>query len=154
MPPFSLNDCRVGDALPSLTLPPMTRHILALYCGGSADHVAIHTDSDFARAAGLPDVIGHGMLTMAYVGRMLTNIVPPQDIKSWNLMFLSPSRIGDCITCHGQILERREDDRRTELRIALGANTEDGRELAKGEALISLLSSSGEASTIIAAEEG
>ncbi len=135
----SLYRCQVGDALPSLTLPPLSRHVLALYCGGSGDHVAIHTDSDFARAAGLPDVIGHGMLTMAYVGRMLTNIVAPQEIKSWHVMFLSPSRVGDCITCHGRVAERRDDGREIQLRIELGATTGDGRELAKGEALITLL---------------
>ena len=56
---------QVGDTLPPLALPPLTRHTLALYCGASGDHNPIHVDIDFARSAGLPDVIAHGMLSAA-----------------------------------------------------------------------------------------
>lgn len=47
----------VGDRLPPLTPPPITRQILAVYCGASGDHNPVHVDLDFARAAGLDDVI-------------------------------------------------------------------------------------------------
>ena len=52
----------VGDVLPPLSLPPVTRATLALYAGASGDHNPIHIDVDFARAAGMPDVFAHGML--------------------------------------------------------------------------------------------
>ena len=61
----------VGDAIPSLTLPPLSRLTLALYCGASGDHNPIHVDSDFARSAGMPDVFAHGMLSMAWLARVL-----------------------------------------------------------------------------------
>ena len=52
----------VGDRIVHKTFPPITRHTLALYCGASGDHNPIHVDSDFAKAAGFPDVFSHGML--------------------------------------------------------------------------------------------
>lgn len=70
------DDIAVVDKLPTLTMPPVTRHTLAIYCGASGDHNPAHVDSDFARAAGLGDVIAHGMLIMAYGGRLLTGWVP------------------------------------------------------------------------------
>ena len=53
---------QVGDTLPPLTLPPVNRTTLALFCGASGDHNPIHIDIDFARKAGMPDVFAHGML--------------------------------------------------------------------------------------------
>ena len=47
-------------------------HELALFAGASGDHNPIHIDIDFARKAGMPDVFAHGMLSMAWLGRLLT----------------------------------------------------------------------------------
>ena len=66
-------DVRVGDVLPPLVLPPLDRATLALFAGASGDHNPIHIDIDVARRAGLPDVIGHGMLSMAWLGRLVTD---------------------------------------------------------------------------------
>jgi acyl dehydratase len=60
----------------AFALPPVSRLGLALYCGASGDHNPIHVDIDFAKAAGMPDVFAHGMLSMAWLGRLLTNWVP------------------------------------------------------------------------------
>ena len=54
--PHPLNTRRAGEELPPLTLEPITRHMLALYCGASGDHNPLHTDSDFARELPLPSV--------------------------------------------------------------------------------------------------
>ena len=62
----------VGDALPPFTTAPVSRLTLALYCGASGDHNPMHVDIDFARAGGASDVFAHGMLSMAYLGRLLT----------------------------------------------------------------------------------
>jgi acyl dehydratase len=83
-------DILVGAELPPLTLPPLTRHTLALYCGASGDHNPIHVDIDFAKAAGLPDVFAHGMLSMAWLGRLLTNWVP-QTASASSACALPPS---------------------------------------------------------------
>ena len=50
--PLTFDSVQVGDALPPLALPPITRTMLALFAGASGDHNPIHIDIDFARAAG------------------------------------------------------------------------------------------------------
>ena len=67
---------KVGDEIPALKMPPVSRHTLALYCGASGDHNPIHVDLDYAKSAGLDDVIAHGMLSAGYLARMLTDWVP------------------------------------------------------------------------------
>ena len=56
----NLSNVQVGDQLPELELPPITREQLALFDGASGDHNPIHIDIDFARRAGMPDVFAHG----------------------------------------------------------------------------------------------
>ena len=56
---MDFSQLKVGDQLPTLEFGVITRHILALYCGGSGDHNPIHVDRDFAKAAGYDDVFAH-----------------------------------------------------------------------------------------------
>lgn len=60
-----------GDALPPLTVR-VTRADLVRYAGASGDFNPIHWNERFAVGMGLPNVIGHGMLTMALAGRLVT----------------------------------------------------------------------------------
>ena len=78
-PKFS--DIKVGDELKPLVLPPISRHQLALYCGGSGDHNPIHVDLDFAKKFGFKDVFTHGMLSMAFLGRLVTSWVPQKQVR-------------------------------------------------------------------------
>lgn len=133
---FVLAQAQAGDALPELAIPPLTRRTLALYAGGSGDHVAIHIDSDAAKAAGLGDVIGHGMLSMAWVGRLLTAHVPPAAIRSFQSRFVSPTRIGEAFTCSGRVAERFEEGGRAWLRLSLSATKADGTPAVTGEAVV------------------
>ena len=66
------SDIQIGDEIPLLKLQPVNRTTLALYCGASGDHNPIHVDLDFARKSRMDDVFAHGMLSAAYLGRLLT----------------------------------------------------------------------------------
>ena len=76
-----MSEISVGTEIPALELAPISRYTLALYAGASGDHNPIHIDSDFAKSAGMPDVFAHGMLSMAYLGRMLTNWQPQAKLR-------------------------------------------------------------------------
>jgi acyl dehydratase len=127
---------QAGDALPPLELPPVSRFALALYCGASGDHNPIHVDTDYAKAAGMPDVFAHGMLSAAWLGRLLTQWVPQSAIRSLDVRFVAITQVGERITCTGEVAEKFEQDgeRRVKLRIAT-ANAEGVTKLA-GEALV------------------
>src|SRR5690606_22445153 len=82
---MSLHTLQPGDELPAVSMRGLDRAMLARYAGASGDYMPLHTDIDQARAAGLPDVIGHGMLVGAWMARVLTNVASPSCIRSFSL---------------------------------------------------------------------
>ena len=132
------DEVAVGDALPSLTLPALDRTTLALYAGASGDHNPIHIDIDVARRAGLPDVIGHGMLSMAWLGRLLTNWAPQSALRRFDVRFQGITHLGNVITCSGRIVEKLERDGERLVRIELAAVNQHGERKTAGEALVAL----------------
>ena len=72
-----------GEQLPELAHEPITRATLALFAGASHDHVPLHIDSDFAKAAGMDDVFAHGMLSMAYLAQALRRWAPADRLRTW-----------------------------------------------------------------------
>ena len=70
--PVSYADVVPGTELPAVTYP-VTRLSLVKYCGASGDFNVIHWNERIARSVGLPDVIAHGMFTMAQAGRYVTD---------------------------------------------------------------------------------
>ncbi|MEV4317664.1 MaoC family dehydratase [Actinocrispum sp. NPDC049592] len=80
----------VGDELPALTVR-VTRRDLIRYAGASLDFNPIHWNEKFAKDVGLPDVIAHGMLTMALAGRVVTQWVgDPGKILEYGVRFTRP----------------------------------------------------------------
>lgn len=129
---------RVGDTLGPLRLPPVSRLTLALFCGASNDHNPIHVDLDVARAAGLDDVIGHGMLSMAYLGRLLTSWTPQGNIRVLQCRFLDPTRIGDIPVLTGQVVEESQEGNERRIRLALWLEDQAGNVKVRGHALVAL----------------
>ena len=136
MKSVSLEKIAVGTKLPGLSVPPVTRQTLAIYCGASGDHNPVHVDLDYAKAAGLEDVIAHGMLVMAYTGRVLTDWVPHEWVTSFSTRFLAMTRVGESITASGTIVEKIENGGAVMLRVALEATNERGEKKVSGEATL------------------
>jgi acyl dehydratase len=89
------DDVEVGTALPAQTFP-LTRADLVRYCGASGDVNVIHWNERVAKAVGLPDVIAHGMFTMAVAGRVLTDWAgDPGAVESYGVRFSRPVVVPD-----------------------------------------------------------
>src|ERR1700720_167590 len=88
LPGATADFLEVGKVV-TLAMDTITRAQLALYAGASGDHNPIHIDIDFAKQAGMPDVFAHGMLSMAYLGRLLSNWVPQEAIRSFAVRFVA-----------------------------------------------------------------
>jgi acyl dehydratase len=127
---------QTGNALPTIELAPISRLDLALYCGASGDHNPIHVDIDFARSAGMPDVFAHGMLSAAWLGRVLTDWVPQEAIRSLDIRFAAITHVGERITCTGEVTEKFMDGQRQLARVRLATRNADGIVKLTGEALI------------------
>lgn len=136
------DDIQVGQELPAFETPPLSRLTLALYCGASGDHNPIHVDIDFAKAAGMPDVIAHGMLSMAWLARVLTDWVPQQAIREYSVRFSAMTHVGERIRCAGKVVEKfeRAGAKGVErcVRLELSTTNQDGQLKLSGEAVIAL----------------
>jgi acyl dehydratase len=130
------NTLQAGDELPALQLPPISRLALALYCGASGDHNPIHVDTDFAKSAGMPDVFAHGMLSAAWLGRLVTNWVPQSAIRSLDVRFAAITQVGETITCTGKVTEKFELAGKRLARLQLTTSNQDGVVKLNGEALV------------------
>jgi len=117
----------VGTELPPVTFT-LTRADLVRYCGASGDFNVIHWNERVAKAVGLPDVIAHGMYTMALAGRVVTQWAgDPAAVESYTVRFSRPVLVPDdetgaTLLVRAVVEEVREDGR---VVVALTATVDD-----------------------------
>ena len=68
----------------------INRDLLVEYANASGDQNPIHQDEAFAKSVGLPDVIAHGMFTMALAGKYLSDISGSQNVLEFSAKFIKP----------------------------------------------------------------
>ena len=128
-----------GDVLPPLDLPPVDRTMLALFAGASGDHNPIHIDIDFARRCGMPDVFAHGMLGMAWLGRLLTQWVPQSQLRKYSVRFAGITHLGNAMRCRGEVKELIDLDGEPCARVAVVAANQYGQQKIIGEAIVAVV---------------
>jgi acyl dehydratase len=79
----------IGQELAPKTFT-INRKLLIAYASASGDQNPIHQDETFAKSVGLPDVIAHGMLTMALAGKYLSEISGSQNVIDFSAKFIKP----------------------------------------------------------------
>ena len=85
-----ISDLEVGQQLPAQTFP-IERASMVRYAGASGDFNPIHWSQETAEAVGLPNVIAHGMLTMAIAVRVVTDwIGDPGAVTDYGVRFTRP----------------------------------------------------------------
>jgi acyl dehydratase len=129
---------KVGDSITPIVLPPISRHQLALYCGGSGDHNPIHVDIDFAKKFGFKDVFAHGMLSMAFLGRIVTSWVPQKQVRGLGTRFTSITWVGDVITVSGKVTGKREANGEKLVDLEVKCTNQNGQDTLQGNATVAL----------------
>jgi acyl dehydratase len=136
----SYDEVTVGTELPERTFP-VTRADLVRYCGASGDFNIIHWNERVAKAVGLPDVIAHGMYTMAVAGRTVTDWAgDPGALQEYSVRFSRPLVVPDddrgaVLTVRGAVEDKREDGR---VVVALSATVEGSSVLTNARAVVRL----------------
>jgi len=128
----------VGAELPALEIPPISRATLALFAGASGDHNPMHIDLDVAKSSGLSDVFAHGMLSMAYLGRLLTNWVPQHTIRHYRVRFASITPVHGKPTATGKVVTINEVDGERRAILELAVTLADGTITLTGDAVVAL----------------
>jgi len=99
----------------------VTREDLVAYANASGDQNPIHQNEDFAKQVGLPDVISHGMLTMARIGQYVTDWAgDPASVRRlktrFTQMVVVPKDTGNTVTVTGKVTKK--DGNRVTLELA------------------------------------
>jgi acyl dehydratase len=84
-----MSNLEIGTELAPKTFN-INRKLLVDYANASGDQNPIHQDEAFAKSVGLPDVIAHGMLTMALAGKYLSDISGSQSVIEFSAKFIKP----------------------------------------------------------------
>ncbi len=136
----SYDDVEEGAELPAVSYP-VTRLSLVKYCGASGDFNVIHWNERIAKAVGLPDVIAHGMFTMAQAGRYVTDWAGPRAVVTefgvrFSAMVVVPDDDkGATIEVSGQVAEKLDGNR---VAVALTARSGDAKVLTRARAVVRL----------------
>jgi len=136
----SYDDVEVGTEIPARDFP-VQRWNLVQYAGASGDFNIIHWNERFAKMVGLPDVIAHGMFTMATAARLLTDWVgDPAAVVDYGVRFSAMIPVPDddtgaTITVSGTVQEKLDDRR---VAVALTARANDAGVLSQARAVLQL----------------
>jgi acyl dehydratase len=133
-------DVSVGTEIPAQEFT-LQRADLVKYAGASGDFNVIHWNERVARSVGLPNVIAHGMLTMATAGRVVTDWVgDPGRVVSYGVRFSRPVVVEDddkgaTLVVSGIVEEKNEDGT---VSIALTATVGENKVLMGAKAVVRL----------------
>ncbi|MET9501372.1 MaoC family dehydratase [Streptomyces sp. NPDC006259] len=137
---ISYDDVEVGTELPAQSFG-VTRATLVQYAGASGDFNPIHWNEKFAKEVGLPDVIAHGMFTMAEAVRVVTDWTgDPGAVLEYGTRFTRPVVVpndeqGATIEVSGKIGAKLDDNR---VRVDLTATSGGQKVLGVSRAVVRL----------------
>ena len=133
-------DVEVGTMLPAQSFA-IERRDLVRYCGASGDFNVIHWNQRVAVEVGLPDVIAHGMYTMALASRIVTDWAgDPGALLEYGVRFTRPVVVPDdgqgaVLVVSGVVSAKLADD---EVLVDLTAQCGEAKVLAKAQARVRL----------------
>jgi acyl dehydratase len=138
--PVSYEKVEVGTELPPATFP-VDRLRLVKYAGASGDFNPIHWNERHARSVGLPNVIAHGMFTMAQAGRYVSDWAgDPGAVLEFGVRFSAPvvvpdDDLGATIEISGTVEEKLDGNR---VAVALTARSAGEKVLSRARAVVRL----------------
>ena len=106
---FDITNIIVGDEIPEVIIEPLQQQDLIKYAKASGDYNPIHLDKNFANNIGLDNVIVHGMLIMAHLGKSIANSMTIPYLKHFSVQFSSITTLGEKLICSGQVIKIEKD---------------------------------------------
>jgi acyl dehydratase len=137
---ISYDDVEVGTELPAQSFP-VQRVNLVMYAGASGDFNVIHWNERVATAVGLPNVIAHGMFTMAEACRVVTDWAgDPAAVVEYGVRFTRPVVVPDddtgaLVEVTAVVAEKLPDSR---VAVDLSARSAGQTVLARARAVVRL----------------
>ena len=102
---FDITNIIVGHEIPEVIIEPLQQQDLIKYAKASGDYNPIHLDKNFANNIGLDNVIVHGMLIMAHLGKSIANSMTTSYLKHFSVQFSSITTLGEKLICSGEVIK-------------------------------------------------
>jgi acyl dehydratase len=140
VPAIQFDEVNVGDQVGPMSIT-VTRADLVRYAGASGDFNPIHWNERFARVVGLPDVIAHGMFTMALGARLITSWAgEPSALVDYRVRFTHPVVVPDddagaTVELSAEVKEKLPGSR---IRLDINARAGNHKVLGRAAAVVQL----------------
>ena len=109
----------MGYEIPAKNIGPFSQNAIIKYAKASGDFNPIHLDKEFAKTMGLDNVIAHGMLIMAHLGKNIANSNSVSFLKHFSVQFCSITRLEEKLMCKGEVLKIEKNNQKKIITLKL-----------------------------------
>ena len=109
----------MGYEIPETNIGPFDQNDLLKYAKASGDFNPIHLDKEFAKIIGLDNVIVHGMLIMAHLGKSIANSNSVSFLKNFSVQFCSITKLEERLICKGEVSKIEKNNQKKNITLKL-----------------------------------
>ena len=109
----------MGYEIPAKNIGPFSQNAIIKYAKASGDFNPIHLDKEFAKTMGLDNVIAHGMLIMAHLGKNIANSNSVSFLKHFSVQFCSITRLEEKLICKGEVSKIEKNNQKKIITLKL-----------------------------------
>ena len=128
----------MGYGIPETDIGPFNQNDLVKYAKASGDFNPIHLDKEFAKTMGLDNVIAHGMLVMAHLGKSIANSYSVSFLKHFSVQFCSITRLEEKLICKGEVLKIEKNNQKKIITLKLKVLNLSGEVKILGKTIFSI----------------
>lgn len=124
---------------PALRFGPISITDIVRYAGASGDFNPLHHDPEFAKAAGMPSVMAHGMLSAGLLGSFVSAWCGPGSVRRFKVRFTDRVWPGDALIPSGRVVRTfAAPDGTSRAELALELTRDGGAPVVTGSAEVAL----------------
>ncbi len=128
----------MGYEIPVTNIGPFDQNDLLKYAKASGDFNPIHLDKEFAKTIGLDNVIVHGMLIMAHLGKSVANSNSVSFLKNFSVQFCSITKLEERLICKGEVSKIEKNNQKKNITLKLKVLNLSGEVKILGKTIFSI----------------
>ena len=128
----------MGYEIPAKNIGPFSQNAIIKYAKASGDFNPIHLDKEFAKKMGLDNVIAHGMLIMAHLGKNIANSNSVSFLKHFSVQFCSITRLEEKLMCKGEVSKIEKNNQKKIITLKLKVLNLSGEVKILGKTIFSI----------------
>ena len=128
----------MGYEIPETIIGPFNQNDLVKYAKVSGDFNPIHLDKEYAKTIGLDNVIVHGMLIMAHLGKSIANSNSVSYLKHFGVQFCSITKLEERLICKGEVSKIEKNNQKKVITLKLKVLNLSGEVKISGKTIFSI----------------